>query len=190
LAGQLHAQSQKTRCPVFIFSAKIKQRQGGGGRRDRSSFCTETLTMIFLNMLLLVGTVGVLCWLMFTLAIYALPVAVGVTVGLWAHGYGAGPAGGFIGGALAAGAVAILGQLTFAFARPLWVRLIVAILFAGPAAVAGYAATHGIAKHFMPSDGWQMAFSIVGAGAVGVTALFRMAGTAPPDPGLERARDA
>jgi hypothetical protein len=146
--------------------------------------------MIFLNMLLLVGTVGVLCWLMLTLAIYALPVAVGVTGGLWAHGSGAGPAGGFIVGALAAGAVAFLGQLTFAFARPLWVRLIVAILFAGPAAVAGYAATHGIAKHFMPSDSWQIAFSIVGAGAVGVTALFRMAGAAPPDPGLERARDA
>ena len=69
-------------------------------------------------------------------------------------------------------------------------RIIVAILFAGPAAVAGYAATHGIAKHLMPSDGWQMAFSIVGAAAVGVTALFRMAGAAPPDPGLERARDA
>lgn len=146
--------------------------------------------MIFLNMLLLVGTVGLLCWLVFTLAIYALPLAVGVTVGLWAHGNGAGPAGGFIVGALAAGAVVILGQLTFAFARPLWVRIIVAILFAGPAAVAGYAATHGIAKHLMPSDGWQMAFSIVGAAAVGVTALFRMAGAAPPDPGLERARDA
>jgi hypothetical protein len=143
--------------------------------------------MIFLNMLLLVGTIGVLCWLMFTLAIYALPVAVGVTVGLWAHGSGAGPAGGFIFGTLAAGAVAILGQLIFAFARPLWVRLSDATLFAGPAAVAGYAATHGIAKHLMASDGWQMAFSIVGAVAVGVTALFRMAGATPPGPRLERA---
>ena len=50
--------------------------------------------------------------------------------------------------------------------------------------------TEGLAEEDMPSDGWQMAFSIVGAGAVGVTALFRMAGAAPPDPGLERARDA
>jgi len=77
--------------------------------------------------------------------------------------------------------------LIFAFARPLWVRLIVAALFAGPAAVAGYAATYGIAKHLMPSEGWQMAFSIVGAIAVGTTALFRMAGTVPPEPGVERA---
>jgi hypothetical protein len=167
------------------YSAKVVV---GGATVHR--FCTETLTMIFLNMLLVVGTIGLLCWLLFTLTIYALPLVIGVTVGLWAHGNGAGAVGGFIVGALAAGAVAILGQLTFAFARPLWVRLIVAILFAGPAAVAGYAATHGIAKHLMPSDGWQMAFSIVGAVAVGVTALFRMAGVAPPEPGLERASDA
>ncbi|QPC86398.1 hypothetical protein GA830_06340 [Mesorhizobium sp. NBSH29] len=143
--------------------------------------------MIFLNILLLVGIIGTLCWLLFAFAVYALPLFVGVTVGMWAYGSGAGVVGGVIVGVLAAGAVAIIGQLIFAFARPLWIRLIVALLFAGPAAIAGYAATHGIAKHLMPSDGWQMAFSFVGAVAVGITALFRMAGTAPPEPGMERA---
>ena len=146
--------------------------------------------MIFPNILLLVGIIGILCWLLFTLAVYALPLFVGVAVGMWAHDAGAGVVGGFIVGALAAGAVAIIGQLIFAFTRPLWIRLIVALLFAGPAAVAGYAATHGIAKHLMPSEDWQMAFSIVGAVAVGITALFRMAGTAPPEPGMERAGSA
>lgn len=146
--------------------------------------------MIFLNILLLVGVIGTLCWLLFTFAVYALPLFVGVTVGMWAYGTGAGYTGGFIIGAFAAGAVAIIGQLIFAFARPIWIRLVVALLFAGPAAVAGYAATHGIAKHLMPSEGWQMAFSIVGAVAVGVTALLRMAGTAPPEPGMERAGSA
>lgn len=148
--------------------------------------CTGTFTMIFLNILLLVGIIGTLCLLLFTFAVYALPLFVGVTVGMWAYGTGAGYIGGFIVGIFAAGAVAIIGQLIFAFARPLWIRLIVALLFAGPAAVAGYAATHGIAKHLMPSDGWQMAFSIVGAVAVGITALFRMAEMAPPEPGMER----
>ena len=150
-------------------------------------FCTGPFAMIFLNILLLVGVIGTLCWLLFTFAVYALPLVVGVTVGMWAYGTGAGYIGGFIIGAVAAGAVAIIGQLIFAFARPLWIRLIVALLFAGPAAVAGYAATHGIAKHLMPSEGWQMAFSIIGAVAVGVTALFRMAGAAPPEPGVEHA---
>lgn len=142
--------------------------------------------MIFLNILLLVGVIGTLCWLLFTFAVYALPLFVGVTVGMWAYGTGAGYIGGFIIGAVTAGAVAIIGRLIFAFARPLWIRLIIALMFAGPAAVAGYAATHGIAKHLMPSEGWQMAFSIVGAIAVGITALFRMAGAAPPEPDMNR----
>tara|TARA_R110000824_G_scaffold24090_4_gene85385 strand:- start:12600 stop:13040 length:441 start_codon:yes stop_codon:yes gene_type:complete len=146
--------------------------------------------MIFLNILLVVGAIGFLCWLVFTLAVYALPLFIGVTVGLWAHDSGAGIVGGLAIGVLAAGATAILGQLIFAFARPLWLRLVVAVLFAGLAAVAGYAATHGIAKHLMPSEGWQMAFSIFGAIAVGMTALFRMAGAAPPEPGMERTSDA
>lgn len=146
--------------------------------------------MIFLNILLVVGAIGFLCWLVFTLAVYALPLLIGVTVGLWAHDSGASIVGGLAIGVLAAGATAILGQLIFAFARPLWLRLVVAVLFAGPAAVAGYAATHGIAKHLMPSEGWQMVFSIFGAIAVGMTALFRMAGAAPPEPGMERTSDA
>lgn len=146
--------------------------------------------MIFLNILLLVSVISFLCWLVFTPAVYALPLFIGVTAGMWAHDSGAGVVGGLTIGILAAGAVAIIGQLVFVFARPHWIRLIVAALFAGPAAVAGYAATHGIAKHLMPSEGWQMAFSIVGAIAVGITALFRMAGTVPPEPDMERANRA
>lgn len=142
--------------------------------------------MIFLIIVLLVGVIGFLCWLLFTLAIYALPLFVGVTAGMWAHGNDAGVAGGLIVGVIAAGATAILGQIIFAFARPLWIRLIVALLFATPAAVAGYAATHGIAQHLIPSESWQLAFSIIGAVAVGITALFRMAGVGPPKPGIER----
>ena len=145
--------------------------------------------MIFLNIVLLIGVIGFLCWLLFTLAVYALPLFVGVTAGLWAYGSGAGVPGGLTVGVIAAGATAIIGQLIFAFARPLWIRLIVALLFAAPAAVAGYAATHGIAKQLMPSEGWQMAFSIVGAIAVGATALFRMAGEAPPEIGAEQRAD-
>ncbi len=69
--------------------------------------------MIFLNIVLLIGVIGFLCWLLFTLAVYALPLFVGVTAGLWAHGSGAGIVGG-----IAAGATAIIGQLIFDFARP------------------------------------------------------------------------
>ncbi|NJM81267.1 MAG: hypothetical protein HC844_01180 [Tabrizicola sp.] len=146
--------------------------------------------MIILNIFLLIGVTAMLCWLLFTLAIYALPLLFGVTTGIWAHDGGAGLVGSLLVGLLAVGAVAIVGQLIFSLARPLWIRLVVATLFAAPAAVAGYAAVFGIAQHLVPSEGWQMAFSIIGAGAVGLTALLRIAGATPPEPGLEQARRA
>jgi len=146
--------------------------------------------MLVLNIVLLLVTIGFLCWLIFTLAVYALPLFAGLTVGLWAFETGTGPVGGFLVGAAAAGAVAIVGQLAFAFARPIWARVIVAAIFAGPAAIAGYAATLGIARLAIPSETWQMAAAIIGAVAVGFTALFRMAGVAPPDPRTEIASEA
>lgn len=137
--------------------------------------------MIVLNILLLLSVIGILAWLVFTLAIYALPLFVGVATGVWAHDTGAGAIGGFAIGAIVAGIVFITGQLVFAFSRPLWMRVAVALLFAGPAAVAGYAATLGVARLLMPSEGWQMAFSIIGGVMVGVVAVYRMAGAAPPE---------
>ena len=54
----------------------------------------------------------------------------------------------------------------------------IALVFVAPAAAAGYHATHGIAKHLIPSGVWQIAFSIFGAAAVGVAAFIRIAGAA------------
>ena len=54
----------------------------------------------------------------------------------------------------------------------------VAVIFVAPAAVAGFHATHGIVKHLMPSDAWQITFSVIGAIAVGITAFVRVAGMA------------
>jgi hypothetical protein len=57
---------------------------------------------------------------------------------------------------------------------------VIAAAFVAPAAIAGYHATHGIVKHTMPSEAWQVAFSLVGAVVVGVTALARTTTLAPP----------
>lgn len=40
-------------------------------------------------------------------------------------------------------------------------------------------ATHGIAKLAMPSETWQIVFSIIGAIAIGVTTLLQVTGMAP-----------
>jgi hypothetical protein len=67
-----------------------------------------------------------------------------------------------------------LGQLLLATVRPTWARLLVAATFVAPAVVAGFHATHGIAKHTMPSEGWQIVFSVIGAIAVGIAAFLRV----------------
>lgn len=147
--------------------------------------------MIILAILASLAAIGMLCWLLFTLAVFALPAFVGATVGAWAHGTGAGVPGAILIGLVAAAATLAVGQLVIMFVRPVWLKLIVAVAFVAPAAIAGFHATHGIVKHLMPSDGWQITFSVIGAVAVGITAFVRVAGmataSAPSGQGLARA---
>ena len=44
--------------------------------------------------------------------------------------------------------------------------------------MAGFYATLVIVKHMMPSETWQLIFSMIGAIAVGVTAFLRVVGMA------------
>ncbi|MGG6892293.1 hypothetical protein [Rhizobium sp. BR 315] len=139
--------------------------------------------MIILAILASLAAIGLLCWLLFTLAVFALPAFVGVTAGAWAYGTGAGICGAILVGAVAAAIMLAAGHLLITFLRPAWLKLIVAAAIVAPAAIAGFHATHGITKHLMPSDAWQIAFSVVGAVAVGITAFRRVAGmTAAPRP--------
>ncbi|MBY3260281.1 hypothetical protein HFO15_01160 [Rhizobium laguerreae] len=146
--------------------------------------------MIILGILASLAAIGLLCWLLFTLAVFALPAFVGVTAGVWAHGTGAGIPGAVLVGTVAAALTLATGHLLITFVRPMWLKLIVAIAFVAPAAVAGFHATHGIVKHLMPSEGWQITFSIIGAIAVGITAFVRVAGmaAAPAPSGRDLAR--
>ncbi|UCI05225.1 hypothetical protein [Mesorhizobium sp. B1-1-8] len=137
--------------------------------------------MIVLGILLSIIAIGFFCWLLFTLAIFALPFFSGVSTGMWAFNVGAGWLGAIVVGALAAGLTLGLGQLLLNVVRPLWARLAIALVFVAPAAIAGYHATHGIVKHAMPSATWQIVFSVVGAVAVGVTAFVRVAGMTAAD---------
>lgn len=134
--------------------------------------------MIILAILASFAGIGLLCWLLFTLAIFALPTFVGVAVGAWAHGTGAGIPGAILVGTVAAAITLAAGHLLLTFVRPMWLKLIVAAAFVTPAAIAGFYVTHGIVKHLMPSDAWQITFSFIGSVAVGITTLMRVAGLA------------
>ena len=98
--------------------------------------------MIIFGILLSIVAIGFLCWLLFTLAVFALPFFVGVTTGMWAFNSGAGWFGAIIVGTLASGLTFGIGQLLLGTVRPLWAKPMIALVFVAPAAVAGYHATH------------------------------------------------
>ena len=134
--------------------------------------------MLVVGILLSISGIGFLCWLMFNLAVYALPFFAGMTAGLAAYHSGAGVLGGLLVGFLAGAITLVIGQAVFAaFASPL-ARGLVALVFAAPASVAGYHATLALARIGVPAEGWREAFAVVGAIAVG----------APPSSELRRWR--
>lgn len=136
--------------------------------------------MIAIGVVLNLVGLGVFCWLLFTLAVYALPFFVAVTAGLFAYHSGAGPLGAIALTLLTGGAALAAAQIAFTLLRAPLLRFVLALLFAGPAAVAGFYATHGLAALTMPSEIWQNIFAITGAMVVGLTAWLRLA-NAPLD---------
>lgn len=130
--------------------------------------------MITLSIFLGIIVIGFCFWLLFALAIFALPAFAGVTIGLWAYHAGAGVAGGIAVGAIAAFLTLVVLQASLMFARALWLRAALALAFVVPAAIAGFHATHGIVKHAVPSPAWQLLFSLIGSLAVGITAYIRL----------------
>ena len=149
--------------------------------RPSELFSWEGTTMIFLGILISIAAVGFFCWLLFTLAVFALPFFVSVSAGVWAYHTGAGWLGAIIVGAVSGGLTLGVGQFLLLTVRPMWAKLAIALVFVAPAAITGYHATHGIVKHTMPSEAWQVVFSIIGAVAVGITAFLRVAGMATAD---------
>lgn len=138
--------------------------------------------MIVLGILVSIAAIGTMCWLLFNLAVFALPFFIGLNAGVWAYSTGAGWLGGIVVGLLAAGLTLAIGQGLLMLVRPIWARLLIALAFVAPAGIAGFCATFGIVKHMMPSETWQLIFSVIGAGAVGVTAFLRVAGMAAAGP--------
>ena len=142
------------------------------------NFLHGAAVMIILGILVSLAAIGTMCWLLFNLAVFALPFFAGLTLGTWAYGTGAGWLGATFIGLAGAGLVLALGQGLLMVIRPLWARFLIVLAFVAPAGVAGFHATLGITRLMMPSEAWQVAFSVLGAVAVGVTAFLRVAGMA------------
>ena len=132
------------------------------------------ITMIVIGILLNIVGLGIFCWLLFTLAINALPFFVGTTAGIYSLQAGAGPFGAFAVGVIAGGFTLGAGRYAFAVARSSIVRLAIGLLFAVPAACAGFDATFSLAHLGIPSEWWRKAFAVFGAITVGGTAWARV----------------
>lgn len=126
-------------------------------------------------MFMSLALIAMLSVLAYTLAVYALPFMLGLTAAQFAYQTGSGLIGAGLVGAVAGAAAFGILALLFDTLRPLILRLIVALVFAAPAAIAGYTLVHGATKESVPSEIWRQIFCIIGGGFVGVSALLRLA---------------
>ena len=136
--------------------------------------------MIIASFVSIVAGVAFLCWLLYTLAVYALPFITGLSAGLAALHSGVGVIGAIIIGALAGGVTLAIGQIVFAAVRMPLLRATIGLFYAVPASIAGYHATLGLAHIGTPSEGWRVVFAVVGAVLIGGTAWARMSLFVPP----------
>lgn len=130
--------------------------------------------MIIIGIVLSFVGLAYLCWLIFTLAVYALPLFAGVTAGLAAYDSNSGSIAAIAVGAIVSVIVLFAGQFAFRTLRSTPVRAAVAFLFAMPAAVAGYHAAHGLVYFVVPIEGWRETMAIAGAIIVATTACARV----------------
>ena len=138
--------------------------------------------MLALGLVLNTVGIGLFCWLIVTLAVYALPFFVAVNAGMIAYHSGAGILGAPLVG-IAAGAVTLaIGQTAFAMTRPLILRAVIAAVFAIPAAIAGYHVVLVMSQVGMPSLVWREVFACLGALVIGGTAWTRLTVFAEPRP--------
>jgi hypothetical protein len=142
--------------------------------------------MFALGLLLNTVGIGLFSWLIFTLAVYALPVFVAINAGIRAFHSGAGVLGTPLVAIAAGGMTLAIAQIAFAMTRSLILRAIIAALFALPATFAGYHVVLAMAQIGGPSLVWREVFACLGAFFIGGTAWTRLAvfrETRPIEPG-------
>jgi hypothetical protein len=130
--------------------------------------------MLALGLLLNTIGIGLFCWLIFTLAVYALPFFVAINAGIWAYHSGAGLLGTPVVAVATGGMTLAIAQVAFATTRSIILRGVIAAVFALPAALAGYHAVLALAQIGAPSLVWREVFACLGAVIIGGIAWTRL----------------
>jgi hypothetical protein len=107
----------------------------------------------------------------------------GLTAGLAAYHSGSGSIAAIAVGAIISVIVLFVGQVAFRTLQSTLARAAVALLFAIPAAVAGYHAAHGLSLLIVPVEAWREAMGIAGAIMVATIAWARITLSARNDAG-------
>lgn len=141
--------------------------------------------MLIIALVLNMLGIGLFCWLVLTLAVYALPCFVALSAALAAVHGGASIASATLVAIFAGAMTVLIGQTALIWARSTFVRAVIAIAFAVPAAVAGYHLAHGLSQIAMPPSLWQAIFSWTGAFAIAGMAWRRITSLAAPPPSGE-----
>ncbi len=118
--------------------------------------------------------IGMLIALMFQMAIFALPLFVGVTAGRFAYDTGAGALGAIFVGVIAVAAALGIAQLVLIATRSTTLRVLIALAFAAPAAFAGYHVVLGLSRIGGAEGLWQPVFAGIGAVIIAGAALMRL----------------
>jgi hypothetical protein len=129
---------------------------------------------MILAVLFAVIAIVLLCSLLLTLTIYALPFYVGLTVGIWVHSNGAGFIGTAVAVIIAGIATLVILHILIATAQSPLLRAGLGLVFTAPAAFAAFHAVRGITAIAMPASTWSLALSILGAAIVGVVAWLQI----------------
>jgi hypothetical protein len=137
--------------------------------------------MLAFGLLLNIAGIGVFCWLIFTLAVYALPFFVAINAGIWAFHSGAGLLGTPLVAVAAGGITLAIARIAFAMTQSPILRAVIAAMFALPATLAGYHVSLAMAQIGVPSLAWQEIFACLGAVFIDGTAWMRL--TIFTDPG-------
>jgi hypothetical protein len=140
----------------------------------RPSFVWDATAMLALALLSTFAVIGLLCWVLFQLAVFALPFFAAVTVGLALI-----KSSGNLAAALAVGLIFgvttyLVGRWAFRVTPSPLMRMVIAIVFVLPAAVAGYHAVHGLMALGVSSGPLRVALGAAGGVLVGGTAFTRL----------------
>ena len=117
---------------------------------------------------LIIVAVYLACMLLFRLSVHALPLFVAIAAASVTYRAEHGIVAAIVAAALAAIATIAIAQIALGAVKSDLGRAAIGLVFALPAALAGYHGVHGIAAATMPTSIWQIAVSLVGSGVIAI----------------------